>query len=217
MAKTTKKALKSPKRSPKRGAPKTAKRSVKVSAKSAGKTARKTATKVDPLNRRQYQSVTPMLCVKDVRKAADFYATGLGFKIRGMMEGPGGSVLHAELRLRDSTLMLSPEEPRQNALSASAIGNTPATLYVLVEDVDEVYKQALASGAETLMPVMDMFWGDRAGMVRDPEGNKWMIATHKANVTEAQIRAEMDRQMRAQQAASSPEAAVAATVAESEY
>jgi PhnB protein len=150
-----------------------------------------------------------MLAVRDVRRAAEFYKNAFGFTVRGVMDSPQGAI-HAELRLRDTTLMLSPENRQQNNLSASTIGNTPATLYILVDDVDKVFARAVTAGAQVSMPVMDMFWGDRCGQVSDPDGNKWMIATHKAEPTEAEM-AEAMRQMMSQQ----PQAAAA--TAESEY
>jgi uncharacterized glyoxalase superfamily protein PhnB len=109
------------------------------------------------------------------------------------MNGPNGPI-HAELTLRDTTLMLGPEEPSQNSLSGNTIGNTPVTLYVLVEDADTVFSKAVAAGGRTLMPVMDMFWGDRCGVIADLDGNKWMIATHKSEPSEAEM-AEALRQM----------------------
>jgi PhnB protein len=115
------------------------------------------------------------------------------------MDTPQG-VLHAELTLRDTTLMLSPEERRQNNLSANSIGNTPLTLYIMVEDVDKVFASAVALGGRALMPVADMFWGDRCGVVADLDGNKWMIATHKSEPTEAEM-AEAMRQMQGPSAA----------------
>ena len=138
-----------------------------------------------------------MLAVSDVRKAADFYKKAFGFGVRAIMDSPQGAI-HAELRLRETTLMLSPEAPKQGNLSANSIGNTPATLYVLVENVDGTFNSAVAAGGKVLMPAMDMFWGDRCAMVADPDGNKWMIATHKAEPTEREM-AEAMRQMQAQQ------------------
>jgi len=171
---------------------KAATRSAKVAAKkSAGKKAQ--APKIDPLNRKTYRSVTPMLAVSNVRRAIDFYTNAFGFAVRQIMDSPGG-ILHAELTLRDTHLMISPEEPRQNNLSANSIGNTPITLYVLVDNVDDVFTRATGAGAKVLMPVMDMFWGDRCGVVADLDGNKWMVATHKSEPTEAEM-AETMRQM----------------------
>jgi len=163
------------------------------------------------LNRKQYGAVTPNLYVRHIRRAAEFYSSAFGFTVRGMMDTPQG-VVHGELRLRDSTLMLSPESPAQNNLSAGSIGNTPATLYLLVDDVDKVFNRAVAAGARVTMPVSDMFWGDRVAQLTDPDGHKWMIATHKAEPTPAQM-AEAMRRMSEQPAHAS--AAVAG--AESEY
>ena len=145
-----------------------------------------------------------MLAVANVRRAMDFYTSVLGFKVKQVMDTPQG-VVHAELTLRETTLMLSPESNEQNSLSANAIGNTPVTLYILVDDADAVFAKAVSAGAAALMPVMDMFWGDRCGLVGDPDGNKWMIATHKSEPTEAEM-AEAMRQMQEQP----PAAAVAA-------
>ena len=210
MAKAAKKKTKASKKSarvsPK---PKAAMRSAKPAKKKA---ARPSAGKIDPLNRKQYGAVTPMLAVRDVRRAAEFYKNAFGFTVRGIMDSPQGAI-HAELRCRDTTLMLSPESREQHNFSASTIGNTPATLYLLVEDVDAVFKHAVAAGAQVSMPVMDMFWGDRCGQLRDPDGNKWMIATHKAEPTEAEM-AEAMRRMSQQQPS---QAAVAGAGSESEY
>lgn len=194
-----------------KAAAKSAKPAKKKAAKSSKPAARKTAVrKIDPLNRKRYGSVTPMLAVSNLRQAIDFYTKGLGFDV-GLAND-----MHAELHLRDTTLMLSPESRAQNNLSANTIGNTPATLYVLVEDVDRVFAKAVAAGGKVVMPVMDMFWGDRCGMLTDPEGNKWMIATHKAEPTEAEM-AEAMRKMQ-EQSEHAPESASAASAGgESEY
>ena len=221
MAKAAKKKSKTQKKSARVIAkPKAAARSAKTAKKKAAKAtkpsrpaARKTAApKIDPLNRKHYRSVTAMLSVRDARRAIDFYTSVFGFKVKQIMDSPQG-IMHAELTLRDTTLMLGPEEPRQNVFSANSIGNTPLTLYILVENVDNVFANAVAAGGKVLMPVMDMFWGDRTGMVADPEGNKWMIATHKSEPTAAQM-AEAMRQM-SQHAPESAASAIAG--AESEY
>jgi uncharacterized glyoxalase superfamily protein PhnB len=191
MAKAAKKKTKAAKRSARVTAkPKAAARSAKTAKK---KPARKAAApKIDPLNRKSYRSVTPMLAVADVRRAMNFYTTALGFTVKSVMDTPQG-VMHAELTLRDTTLMLSPEDQRHNNLSANAIGNTPVTLYVLVDDVDATFASATAAGGQVLMPVMDMFWGDRCGTIADPDGNKWMISTHKAEPTEEEMAAAMNQ------------------------
>jgi len=218
MAKAVKKKAKSNKKSARVTAkPKAAARSAKPAKKKAAKpstSAGKRASKIDPLNRKNYGALTPMLAVSDIRRAVDFYKRAFGFTVRGIMDSPQGAI-HAELRLRDTTLMLSPESRQQNSLSANSIGNTPATLYVLVDNVDATFTSSVAAGAKVLMPVMDMFWGDRCATVSDPDGNKWMIATHKAEPTEAEMAEAMKQMMQASQAGA--EHAAAAAGAESEY
>jgi PhnB protein len=189
MAKTAKKKSKANKKSARVVAkPKAAIRAAKTARKkpAAGKAARARKPQTDPLNRKQYRAITPMLAISDIRRAIDFYTGVFGFAVKQIMDTPRG-IMHAELTLRDTTLMLGPEEPGQKNLSANSIGNTPLTLYILVDDVDQVFATAVARGGRVSMPIRDTFWGDRCGMVSDPEGNKWMIATHKANVTEAQM------------------------------
>ena len=217
MAKATKKKAKVTKKSARVSSkPKASARSAKPAKKKAAKSSRPSvrksaAPKIDPLNRKNYGAVTPMLAVRDIRGAVEFYKNALGFTVRSVMDGPEGP-LHAELRLRETTLMLSPESRQQHNLSAGTIGNTPATLYLLVDDVDSVFNRAVAAGAKVTMPVADMFWGDRCGQFSDPEGNKWMIATHKAEPTPAQMAEAMRRMMQQQ-----PPQAASAMAAESEY
>jgi PhnB protein len=192
MTKAAKKKSKAPKKSARVTAkPKAAARSAKTKKPAPKKAAAR--KKIDPLNRTNYRSVTPMLSVSNVRRAIDFYTAAFGYKVKQVMDTPQG-VVHAELTLRDTTLMLSPESRQQNNLSANTIGNTPVTLYVMVEDADNVFARAVGAGAGVVMPVSDMFWGDRCGMVSDPDGNKWMLATHKSEPTEAEM-AEAMRQM----------------------
>jgi PhnB protein len=193
MAKVASKKTKPTKKSARVSAkPRSATRSAKPAKR---KVPRKTA-KIDPLNRKNYGAMTPMLAVSDVRRAADFYKNAFGFSVRSMMDSPQG-VVHAELRFRETTLMLSPESREQNSLSANSIGNTPTTLYILVDDVDGTFGKAVGAGGRVLMPVMDMFWGDRCGVVTDLDGNKWMIATHKTEPTEAEMAEAMKRMMEA--------------------
>ena len=204
MAKAAKKKSASKKSARVTAKPKASARSAKTATKKP--TAKKISSpRIDPLNRKTYRAVTPMLAVSDVRRALEFYTSAFGFTVRQTMDTPQG-IVHAELVLRDTTLMLSPEERHQNNLSANSIGNTPVTLYILVDNVDEVFTSAVASGGKVLMPVMDMFWGDRCGVVTDLDGNKWMVATHKSQPSEAQM-AEAMRQMQAQ----ASETAAAAT------
>ncbi len=215
MAKSAKKKVKAGKTARITAKTKTTAKSAKPSKKKIAKPARKAKQKrtsqIDPLNRKNYGALTPMLAVADVRRAVDFFTKAFAFTVRSIMDSQHGA-LHAELRLRDTTLMLSPESRQQGNLSANSIGNTPATLYILVDDVDRTFNNAVAAGGKVVMPVMDMFWGDRCGVVSDPDGNRWMIATHKSEPTEAQMAEAMRRMAEAPQAAQA-----AAAGAESEY
>lgn len=156
--------------------------------------------KIDPLNRKHYGAVSAMLTVSDIQAAVRFYQQALGFTKRGIMNGPGGKPIHAELRLRDTTLMLGPEIQQMGARSARTIGASPTTFYLLAENVDKVVAKAVKLGATQKGPVKDMFWGDRCGTIVDPEGNTWMIGTHKAEPTPREMKKKMMEEMPAQAA-----------------
>ena len=157
--------------------------------------------KIDPLNKKQYGSLTAALSVADVKAAAAFYQKAFGFTKRGIMNGPDGKPMHAELRLREATLMLGPEMPEHGSRSAKTLGASPVTLYLLTENADKVVAKALKLGATAKGPVMDMFWGDRVGTVVDPDGYSWMIATHIAEYTPQEMKKKMVEQMKAMAAA----------------
>ena len=154
--------------------------------------------KIDPLNKKNYGPITVMLTVNDVKAAATFYQKAFGFAKRGIMNGPDGKPIHAELTLRGTTLMLGPEMPERGARSAKTLGASPASLYLLVENADKVVAKAVKLGAEPKGPVMDMFWGDRTGTLVDPYGYMWMVATHTSEPTPAEMKKAMAEQMKAQ-------------------
>ena len=154
--------------------------------------------KIDPLNKKLYCSVTTMLTVTDVKGAAAFYQKAFGFAKRGIMNGPDGKAIHAELTLRGTTLMLGPEIPQMGSRSAKTIGASPATLYLLAENADKVVAKAVKLGATPKGPVMEMFWGDRCGTVVDPEGYTWMVATHVSEPTPQEMKKRMKEQMASQ-------------------
>jgi PhnB protein len=156
--------------------------------------------KIDPLNKKNYTAVTAALCVTDVKAAASFYQKAFGFERRGIMNGPGGKPVHAELTLRGTTLMLGPEMPEMGARSAKTVGASPTTLYLIVENVDKVVAKALKYGAKPQGPVSDMFWGDRCGRLVDPEGYTWYVATHISDPTPAQMKKQMLDDMKKWQA-----------------
>jgi uncharacterized glyoxalase superfamily protein PhnB len=157
--------------------------------------------KIDPLNKKVYGSVTAMLTVADVKAAVSFYQKAFGFSKRGIMNGPDGRPIHAELTLRGTTLMLTPEMPQMGSRSAKSIGASPASLYLLTESADKTLAKAVKLGASPKGPVMDMFWGDRCGVLVDPEGYTWMIATHIAEPAPKEMQKKMKEQMASQQAA----------------
>jgi len=153
------------------------------------------AKKIDPLNKKQYGAVSAMLIVSDVKAAVAFYQKAFGFAKRGVMNGPDGKPIHAELTLRGTTLMLGPENPARGMRSAKTVGASPASLYLYVENVDKTVAKAVRLGATTQGQVMDMFWGDRCGMVVDPDGYGWMVGTHKAEPTTQEMKKKMTEQM----------------------
>jgi PhnB protein len=157
--------------------------------------------KIDPLNKKLYSAITTMLTVSDVKAATAFYQKAFGFTKRGIMNGPDGKAIHAELTHRGSTLMLGPEMPQMGSRSAKSVGASPSSLYLLTENVDKVVAKALKLGATSKGPVMDMFWGDRTGTVVDPDGYVWMVATHKAEPTPQEMQKRMKEQMNSQAAA----------------
>lgn len=150
--------------------------------------------KIDPLNRKMYGAVNVALTVTDMKAAMSFYHKAFGFKKRGVMNGPGGKPAHAELTLRETTLMLGPEMPGWNK-SAKTLGGSASTLYVYVEDADKVFAKALKLGATPRTPVAEMFWGDRCGNLIDPEGYSWSVATHVAEPTPREMMKKMKEQM----------------------
>ena len=151
--------------------------------------------KIDPLNKKHYGALTAMLTVSDVKAAVSFYQKAFGFTKRGIMNGPDGKPMHAELTLRGATLMLGPENPAMGKRTAKSVGASPAGLFVYVENADKVVAKAVSLGAKGQGPVMDMFWGDRCGAVVDPDGYSWMVGTHKSEPTVKEMKKMMKEQM----------------------
>jgi uncharacterized glyoxalase superfamily protein PhnB len=141
-----------------------------------------------------YHTVTPSLTLKNSKKAIEFYQKAFGAKVLDMFPNPSGQgIMHATIQIGDSIIMMGDEFPApQSPRSAETLGTSPISLYVYVSDVDAVFKQAVAAGGTAVMPVAEMFWGDRAGTLKDPFGYQWMIATHKRDLTKDQIRSEAE-------------------------
>ena len=130
----------------------------------------------------EYPRLSPYLCVENSAEAIDFYVSVLGATERMRMNGPDGKVGHAELQLGDSVVMLADEYPDMGFRSPKAVGGTPVTLSLYVEDVDDVHAKALAAGAKELRPLENHFYGDRSGQFEDPFGHRWSISTHVEDV-----------------------------------
>jgi PhnB protein len=129
-----------------------------------------------------YNSVTPYLAVDDATAAIAYYKKAFGAKERMRMDAPGGKIGHAELEIGDSVVMLSDPFPQASTKPPKELGGTTASVFMYVEDVDAVVKQAVDAGATIAMEVADQFWGDRFGTITDPFGHLWSIATHVEDV-----------------------------------
>jgi len=135
-----------------------------------------------------YHSVTPMFVFKDARKAIEFYKRAFGAQEHYAMPGPDGKgVMHAELQIGDSIIMMGEENPHEPCKSAETAGGSPVSFYLYVGNVDEAFRIAVEAGAEARMPVQEMFWGDRVGSVQDPFGYSWSLATHTKDLTPKEI------------------------------
>jgi len=122
------------------------------------------------------------LSVQGASDAIAFYKKAFGAKEVMRMPGPGETIGHAEIQIGDSRIMLADEFPEMNFRSPRAIGGTPVTIHLYVEDVDKVAKKALAAGVKLLRPVAEHFYGDRSGSLEDPFGHVWHIATHVKDI-----------------------------------
>ncbi|MEQ1719045.1 MAG: VOC family protein [Hyphomicrobium sp.] len=145
-------------------------------------------------------TLNPHLICSDASAAIDFYKKAFGAKELMRMPGPNGKLMHASLVIGDSRLMLVDEMPQWGARGPKMLGGTAVTVHVNVPNVDEVFAQAVAAGATVKMPVADMFWGDRYGVLVDPFGHEWSVATHMKDMTPAEM-AEAGRKAMADMAA----------------
>ena len=133
-----------------------------------------------------YSTVTPSITFKDGAKAIEFYKRALGAKERGIARGPDGKIMHAEIQIGNSIIMLNDEV--MGSRSAETQGGSPISFYIYVENVDAAFQKAVSEGGKSTMPVMDMFWGDRMGHFTDPFGYSWTLATHVKDVTPEEMK-----------------------------
>lgn len=201
--KTAKKAKPAAKKAPVKA---TKKLPVKSAAKKAVKKAAPAKKKVSPIPK-GYRSLTPYLIVRNCAEALGFYVKAFGAKEKVRMAMPDGSIMHAEIQIGDSMLMLTEENPSWGAQSPLSLGGNATSVLIYTKDAEALVARAEAAGCTVEMPVAPMFWGDRYGKVRDPYGHSWSVATHFEDVTPKQMqkRADAFAQEMAQQCGEQPQ------------
>ena len=140
-----------------------------------------------------YHAVTAYLSVRDAAAAIDFYKRAFGAREQMRLEGPGNKVAHAELKIGDSIVMLADESAEMEFFGPKTRGGTTVILHLYVRDCDKVVAASQAAGAKVQRPVKDQFYGDRSGMIEDPFGHLWNVATHTEDLTKAQIRRRLEK------------------------
>jgi PhnB protein len=135
-----------------------------------------------------YHTLTPYIVVRNAARAIDFYKRAFGAQEMFRMEGPGGGIAHAELKIGDSMIMISDEFPGASVRSPESLGGTTNGVFLYVSDIDAAFKKAVDAGAKAEMQPADMFWGDRFGKLMDPFGQAWSMATHVKDVTPEEMK-----------------------------
>ncbi len=138
-----------------------------------------------------YHSVTPYLIVKGAAKAIEFYKAAFGAIELFRLEMEDGRMGHAEIKIGNSHVMLADEFPEMEARSPQSFGGSPVSLLIYIPEVDAVFARALAAGAMLKKPVQNQFYGDRSGMLTDPFGHSWSIATHIEDVAPEEMKRRM--------------------------
>lgn len=138
-----------------------------------------------------YHNVTPYLFVRNAAAAIDFYKHVLGAVELVRMRGPDGRIMHAELKIGDSIVMLADENPPMGVMSPQTVGGFSVGMHVYVENADAVLQKAVDAGAKILRPIKNQFYGDRSGTVLDPFGHMWSIATHVEDVSPEEMKKRM--------------------------
>ena len=138
-------------------------------------------------------SVTPHIVCSGAADAIEFYKKAFNAVEESRVPGPDGKLMHAAVRIGDSTVMLVDESPDWGCHGPRSLKGSPVTLHLYVEDVDAVVEQAVRAGAKITMPVDDMFWGDRYGRLEDPFGHQWSVATHIREVSPEEMKQAMEQ------------------------
>ena len=134
-----------------------------------------------------YHTVTPSIFVRGAAKAIEFYKAAFGAQERMRFPGPDGLIMHAEITVGDSVIMLADEMGDQGGRSPEALGGTPVSFFVYGDDVDAAWKRAVEAGATPVVPLADQFWGDRTGCLKDPFGHQWWLAQHVKDMTPEEL------------------------------
>jgi PhnB protein len=134
-----------------------------------------------------YHTATPYLILDDESRAIEFYRQAFDAEELDRYDAPGGRIGHAEIRVGDSIIMLADEYPDMGYRSPQAIGGTPVSIMLYVEDVDAQFERAVAAGAKVRRPLADQFYGDRVGTLEDPFGHVWTIATRVEDLSHGEI------------------------------
>jgi PhnB protein len=135
-----------------------------------------------------FHTIQPGLVIRDAAKAIEFYKKALGAQELMRMPGPDGKIMHAELKIGDSVIFISEEQPQMGTVkSPQTLGGCTCVLNVYVPNVDNLFKQAISAGGKEVMPLADQFWGDRYGSFVDPFGLSWGLATHKEDVSQQEM------------------------------
>jgi PhnB protein len=132
-----------------------------------------------------HHTITPQLTLDDAPRAIEWYKQALGAEEVSRSTGPDGKIMHAELRIGNSPIMVN--DAIMGGKGPKAIGGSPASLWVYVDDCDALFTRAVDAGGQVGMPMADQFWGDRCGTVVDPAGYRWTIATHKEDLTRQEM------------------------------
>lgn len=143
-----------------------------------------------------FHSVTPYLFIRGAADAIEYYKRAFGAEEVFRMPGPDGKIMHAEIQIGDSRVMLADENAEMSVVSPSTLNGTSASFMIYVEDVDASFEQAIAAGGEVYRPVADQFYGDRSGCLTDPFGHIWTIATNTEELTPEEFQKRVDEMMK---------------------
>lgn len=143
-----------------------------------------------------YHTITPALTLYNAARTIEWYKKALGAEEMSRSTGPDGKIMHAEIKIGDSRVMMN--DAMMGMKGPQSLGGSPATLWLYVNDCDALFNRAVGDGAKVQVPIDNQFWGDRGGAVVDPEGYTWWIASRKEELTDEEVQqraAEMFKQM----------------------